>query len=86
MGYKDKELTEEELKEVTAGILNGRTDEMLDMLSKEELIDLKEEIVKDIEKSKDRELSLDELFNVKAGIPKEVLDMEIDQNSNSFNK
>lgn len=80
MSYKDNELTEEELREVTAGIKNGNTDEMLDKLSKPELEQFKEVI------SQERELSLDELDNVKAGIPREMVEEIKEQNKDLFRK
>lgn len=80
MGYKDMELTEEELMEVTAGIKNGNTEEMLDKLSKEELRQFKSAV------SQERELSLDELDNVKAGIPEEMVEEIKEENSNLFRK
>lgn len=79
MGFKDEELTEEELKEVTAGIRNGLTDEMLGKLSKPELKQFKEVII-------ERELSLDELDEVKAGIPEELVEEMKEKNSNLFRK
>ena len=59
---------------------------MLNKLSKEELTDLKKEVTKDVEFSKDRELSLDELDNIKAALPKELLDIELQKNQDIFNK
>lgn len=78
MAYKDEELTEEELKEVTAGIIEGKTDEMLDKLSKHELIQLKDNY--------ERELSIDELDNVKAGIPQEMVEEITKENEEIFRK
>ena len=80
MAYKDEELTEEELKEVTAGIKDGNTKEMLDKLSKSELVQFKEVI------NKERELSLSDLDNVKAGIPKEMVEELKNENKDIFRK
>lgn len=75
--FKDGELTEEELKEVIAGIRNGHTDEMLDKLDKSEL-----EQFRDF--TQERELSIEELSNVKAGIPEEMVEKMKEENSNLF--
>lgn len=80
MSYKDDELSIEELMEVTAGMKNGKIDEMLDKLSKPELNQLKGAI------TQEKELSLDELDNVKAGIPQEMVNEIKDQNQNLFRK
>ena len=78
--FKDGELTEEELRELTAGVNNGRSDEMLDKLDKRELEELKNSI------SQERELSLEELFNVKAGMPQEMVEEVKEENANLFRK
>lgn len=80
MSYKDEELTEEELREITAGIKNGKTDKMLDKLSKSELEQFKEVV------SQERELSLEELDNVKAGIPQDMIEENKKQNEDIFRK
>lgn len=80
MAYKDIELTEEELMEVTAGIKNGKTEEMLNKLSKEELEQFKDNI------TQERELNLEELDNIKAGIPQEMVDEFKESNNNLFRK
>lgn len=78
MAYKDEELTEEELREVTAGIVDGKTDEMLDMLSKPELNQFKTVV--------EKELSLDELDNIKAGIPEDLIEENKNENNDIFRK
>lgn len=78
--FRDVELTEEELKEVTAGTINNGTDKVLDKLDKSKL----EQIRRTIEV--ERELSFEELTNVKAGIPKEMVEETIEENSNLFRK
>lgn len=80
MAYKDIELTEEELMEVTIGIKNGKTQEMLNKLSKEELEQFKDNI------TQERELNLEELDNIKAGIPQEMVDEFKELNNNLFRK
>ena len=80
MAYKDIELTEEELMEVTAGIKNGKTEEMFNKLSKEELEQFKDNI------TQERELNLEELDNIKAGIPQEMVDEFKESNNNLFRK
>ena len=80
MSFKDDELTLEELMEVTAGIKEGKTDEMLDKLSKPELIQLGNAI------NPERELTIEELENVKAGIPKEMVEEMIEENPNLFRR
>lgn len=78
MGYKDNELSFEELKEVTDGIKKGKTDEMLNKLSISELEQFKGVI------SKERKLSIEELDNVKAGIPQEMVEEVKKTNENIF--
>ena len=78
MAFKDDELTMDELMEVKAGIKEGKTDEMLNKLSKPELQDLKENI--------ERELSIEELDNIKAAIPKEMIEDNIKENKDIFRK
>ena len=78
MAFNDYELTMEELMEVKAGIKEGKTDEMLDKLSKPELVQFKETI--------EKELTLDDLDNVMAGIPKEMVDEKIKDNEELFRK
>lgn len=80
MAYKDIELTEEELMEVTAGIKEGKTEEILEKLSKEELNQFKSIV------TQERELNLEELDNVKAGIPQEMVDEVKEANNNLFRK
>lgn len=77
MNFKDNELTEEELSEIYAGLSQGKFDETLDKLSKEELKELKDNV-------NERELTEEELDNVKAGIPKEMVDEMIEKNSDLF--
>ena len=79
MAWKDEELTEEELKNVKAGITSGKVDETLDLMGKEELSELKEKI-------EDKELTFDELDNVKAGMPQDAVDKYKEENSNLFRK
>ena len=79
MAWKDKELTEEELKNVKAGITSGKVDETLDLMGKEELGELKEKI-------EDKELTFDELDNVKAGMPKSAVDDFLEKNQDLFRK
>ena len=79
MGFKDGELTEEELRTVKAGIEKGKIDETLDLMDKPELTTLKEKIV-------DKELTFDELYNVKAGMPKEAVDEYVEKNKEIFRK
>ena len=76
MAFNDEELTLEELEQVKAGIREGKTDEMLDKLSKPELLDLKETV--------ERELTMDELDNVMAGIPREIAEEKAKENENLF--
>lgn len=76
MAFKDEELTLEELDEVKAGIKYGKTDEMLNKLSKSELVQFKDTL--------EKELTLEELDKVKAGIPKELVEEEIKKNDNIF--
>ena len=73
VNYKDDELTQEEIDEIYAGISQGKVDEMLDKLGKEELKDLKEKV-------NERELSLNELDNVMAGIPQEMVEKVVEDN------
>lgn len=80
MSFKDDELTVEELMEVTAGIKEGKVDEMLDKLSKPELVQLGNAI------NPERELSMDELNNVKAAIPEEMVEEMKEENQNLFRK
>lgn len=78
MGFKDDELTLDELKEITAGIIDGKTDEMLDKLSKPELKQFKDVVIKE------RELSMDELDNVKVGQPLEMVEEMTKKNPEIF--
>lgn len=78
MAFNDEELSLEELTEVKAGIKEGKTDEMLNKLSKPELVQFKETI--------ERELTLDELDNVKAAIPNELVEEMKNNNENLFRK
>lgn len=78
MAYKDDELTTDELEEVKAGILDGKTDEMLDKLSKPELVQFKDTI--------EKEFSLEEMDNIKAGMPKEVIEEYKNENKDIFRK
>ena len=80
MSFKDDELTVEELMEVTAGIKEGKVDEMLDKLSKPELVQLGNAI------NPERELTMEDLDNVKAGMPKDMVDEMTEQNQNLFRK
>ena len=79
INFKDGELSEEELKEVKAGILKGNVDETLDLMDKPELTTLKEKI-------EDKELTFEELDNVKAGMPSKVVEEEKEKNSELFRK
>lgn len=78
MNFKDEELTEEELREVTAGIKKGNTNKMLDLLGKQELEQLKDKV--------EKELSLDELDNIKAGMPQEMIENNKEKNKDIFRK
>lgn len=78
MSYKDEELTMEELMEVKAGIKEGKTDEMLNKLSKPELVQFKDVL--------ERELTMDELDNVKAAIPTEMVEEMKKENEELFRK
>lgn len=78
MAFNDEELTMDELMEVKAGIKDGKTDEMLDKLSKPELVQFKETI--------EKELTLDELDNVKAAIPTDMVEEMKKDNEELFRK
>lgn len=80
MTYKDEELTIEELNEVTAGVIDGKVDKMLNKLSEPELVQFKEVV------TKERELSLDELDNVKAGIQEDLDEEMKNENKDIFRK
>lgn len=80
MSFKDDELTVEELMEVKAGIKIGKTDEMLNKLSRPELEQLKGAI------TPERELTIEELDNVKAGLPYEMVEEIKEENKDLFRK
>lgn len=79
LNFKDGELSEEELKSVKAGIEEGKIDETLNLMDKPELSTLKEKII-------DRELTFEELDNVMAGIPKEMVEEMKEKNKDIFKK
>ena len=79
MAFNDDELTMEELEQVRAGIINGQENEMFNQMSKIELKQLKEKVI-------ERELTFDELTNVKAGQPIEMVDEMIEKNPDLFRK
>jgi len=85
MAFNDGELTEEELMEVTAGITAGKTDEMLSKMSQAELTQLKQTVQKAVQ-PQERELTGDELFNVKAAQPPEMVEEMLQGNPDLFRK
>ena len=79
INFKDGELTEEELKEVKAGIISGKVDETLDLMDSNELKELKEKVV-------EKELSFEEMDRVKAGMPQNAVDEYLKNNKDLFSK
>lgn len=65
MAFKDGNLSLDELNYVIGGLDRGKKEEMLNNLDKKELLQLKQAI---LQKQNDN-MSLDELTQVKAGVP-----------------
>ncbi len=79
LNFKDGKLSEEEKKLFVSKVHVGKEDGVINKMDKSELNILKEKII-------DKELDLNELDNVKAGIPQEMVEEIHEKNSNLFRK